>query len=173
MALKSVPAPRGSKMINKASGFTLIEVLVAVVILAIGLLGLAGLQTATLRNNQSAYTRSQATQLAYDIADRIRANPLGNYNNQAATNNDCVANTCTPTQMAGYDLAQWNSHLASLPSGTGIVCLDNTPLDGTSGTPACDGTGTTFAVKIWWADDIGDINQDGVTTQRFVMSFQP
>ena len=59
---------------NKNTGFTLIEVLIAMIILAVGLLGLAGLQATSLRNNQSAYNRSVATQLAYDIADRMRAN---------------------------------------------------------------------------------------------------
>ena len=56
------------------SGFTLIEVLISMLILAVGLLGLAGLQATGLRNNLSAYNRSQATQLAYDMADRMRAN---------------------------------------------------------------------------------------------------
>ena len=61
-------------MKNKNAGFTLIEVLIAMLVLAVGLLGLAGLQATSLRNNQSAYNRSQATQLAYDLADRMRAN---------------------------------------------------------------------------------------------------
>jgi len=56
----------------KTTGFTLIEVLVAVVVLAGGLLGLAALQVTSLSSNQTAYNRSQATQLAYDIADRMR-----------------------------------------------------------------------------------------------------
>ena len=56
-----------------ANGFTMVELLVAVLVLSIGLLGLAGLQAAGLRNNQSAYLRSQATILAYDVADRMRA----------------------------------------------------------------------------------------------------
>lgn len=156
--------------VNYHHGFTLIEVLIAVVILALGLLGLAGLQSTSLRNNQSAYFRSQATLLAYDIADRVRANSVGDYNNQGETNNDCVANTCTPAQMAGYDLKQWNSQLSSqLPSGEGVVCKDKTPGDGNSKSAHnCDGIGDAYAVKIWWDDD-----HDGAATQRFVMSFQP
>ena len=62
---------------NKNAGFTLIEVLIAMLVLAVSLLGLAGLQATSLRNNQSAYNRSQATQLAYDLADRMRANAAG------------------------------------------------------------------------------------------------
>ena len=59
------------------SGFTLLEIMVAIVVLSLGLLGLAGLQAASLRNNQTAYYRSIATQQAYDIADRLRANLAG------------------------------------------------------------------------------------------------
>ena len=56
-------------------GFTLIEVLIAVLVLSIGLLGLASLQAASLKNNYGAYMRSQASILANDMADRIRSNP--------------------------------------------------------------------------------------------------
>jgi type IV pilus assembly protein PilV len=155
---------------NKNTGFTLIEVLIAMLVLAVGLLGLAGLQVTSLNNNQRAYFRSQATQLAYDMADRMRTNiTLGNYNNQAATNDDCKAAACTPAQMAGYDLKQWNDQLAAqLPSGQGIVCLDSTPVDVSSkAVPNCDGLGSAYAIKIWWDDD-----RSGAAAQRFVMSFQ-
>lgn len=57
-------------------GFTLVEVLVALLILSIGLLGLAGLQAGGLRSNHSAYLRSQAVMLAHDMADRMRSNPV-------------------------------------------------------------------------------------------------
>ena len=64
--------------LNKTqSGFTLLEVMVAIVVLSLGLLGLAGLQAASLRNNQAAYYRGIATQQTYDMADRIRANLAG------------------------------------------------------------------------------------------------
>ena len=58
------------------AGFSLLEVLITVVIVSIGLLGLAGLQATGLQNNQKAYHRSQATVLAYDLTDRIRANTV-------------------------------------------------------------------------------------------------
>ena len=61
----------------RSQGFTLIEVLIAIIVLSIGLLGLAGLQLTSLRNSNSAYTRSQAVILSYDIVDRIRANRVG------------------------------------------------------------------------------------------------
>jgi len=60
---------------NKQRGFTLLEVLIALLVLSIGLLGLAALQTTGLRSNEMASMRTTATQLAYDISDRMRANP--------------------------------------------------------------------------------------------------
>lgn len=156
---------------NKSNGFTLIEVLIATVVLAIGLLGLAGLQVTSLRNNQSAYNRSQATQLAYDIADRMRANVAEKttYTTGTATTTATCLTTagCTTQEMAENDLKEWNDSLtATLPGGQGIVCLDEDPNDGTTGAAECSGTGNTYAIKIWWDD-----NHSGAATQRFVVSF--
>ena len=166
-------------------GFTLIEVLIAMLVLAVGLLGLAGLQATSLRNNQSAYNRSQATQLAYDLADRIRANVAGVATyitaGAAAQKAPCLTTAgCLPVDMAKNDLYQWNCAvaggcendtppiLATLPSGQGIVCLDSTPNDGAStAAPNCDGAGNTYTIKIWWDDD-----RSGAAAQRFVVSFQ-
>ncbi len=172
---------RNSPALRAQAGFTLIEVMIAVLILSVGLLGLAGLQAAALQTNQSAFTRSQATAFAYDLADRMRANVpgvvAGNYNpaNASATANCTTTTGCTAQELAENDLAEWNALIASyLPMGGGTVCIDSTPEDGTAtGTPACDGTGTQFAIKIWWDD-----NKDGVITvtptdmERLVISFQ-
>ena len=159
---------------NKNSGFTLIEVLIAVVILAGGLLGLAALQAASLKNNQSAYNRSQATQLAYDMADRVRANVagVGTYTtilpSAATAKPNCLTTTgCIQADMATNDLKEWDTAVKTLPSGEGIVCFDSTP--GTSGASAaasgCDGAGTTYAIKIWWDDG-------GASKHVFVVSFK-
>lgn len=109
-------------------GFTLLEVLIAVVVLSIGLLGLAGLQAAGLRNNQGAYLRTIATQQAYDMADRMRANPTavtgGSYDGISGTGSDpgCITAGCTPAQMAQYDVYEWNTtNQNALPTGKGTV----------------------------------------------------
>jgi len=60
---------------SRQRGFTLVEVLVTVIIMSIGLLGVAGLQLASMRSNHSAYLRTQATLAAYDLVDRMRADP--------------------------------------------------------------------------------------------------
>lgn len=62
---------------NTQSGFTLIEILVTMLVMAIGFLGLAALQTSGLQQSQNTYFRTQADILARDIADRMRANRFG------------------------------------------------------------------------------------------------
>ena len=122
-----------SHAMNKNVGFTLIEVLIAMVVLAVGLLSLAGLQATSLRNNQSAYNRSQATQLAYDLADRMRANAnitgLATYTTispiAATAKGNCLILTgCSQTDMAENDLYEWNSAVTtSLPGGVATVTV--------------------------------------------------
>ena len=148
-------------------GFTLIEVLVSVVILGVGLVGIAGLQALSMKTNQSSFMRSQASTLAYDLADRMRANVAsangGMYAPAAAAMaiNCKTTSGCTPQEMAEHDLGEWNNALgALLPMGQGFVCIDSTPNDGVSAAvPECDGNGTEFAIKIWWDD-----NRDGAIT---------
>lgn len=122
-------------MNRKPSGFTLLEVLIAVLILSVGLLALASLQTRGLATGHNAYLRSQAVVLARDMAERIRAN--NNYavetENNANTeytisfdgkpkSQNCVDTVCTPEQIASYDLNQWLTTLANaLPSGDGQI----------------------------------------------------
>ncbi|HAS85444.1 MAG TPA: type IV pilus modification protein PilV [Candidatus Competibacter sp.] len=159
---------------KNSAGFTLLEVLVALVVLSVGLLGLASLQVNGLRFNHSAYLRTQATLLAEELADRMRANQpgfaAGNYNNPANPAVVAACQTpagCTPDQMAQTDVAQWRQSLATLlPTGQGVVCLDTVPVESpatsTPAAPSCDG-GTTYAIKIWWDD-----NRSGGANQRFV-----
>ena len=152
------------------SGFTLLEVLVAIIVISIGLLGLAGLQARGMQANHSSMLRTIATYQAYDMADRMRANIQGvnngAYNNLSGTPSDpgCVSTGCTPATMATSDLYSWNtSNAVLLPAGQGVVCLDSTP-----STPACDGLGTIYAIKISWIDD-----RSGNTPVPLVVSFRP
>jgi type IV pilus assembly protein PilV len=151
---------------GKRNGFTLIEVLIALVLLAGGLLGLAALQAKGLSNNQSAYNRSQATQLSYDIADRMRANAsaaakyltsfmVPSAANAAANACSSTTNTCSPAQLAEKDLDDWSDDLASsLPYGTGTI------------TVASD----VYTVTVRWDDD----KNGAVDTSdpNFTMRFQ-
>jgi len=135
--------------ITKSRGFTLLEVLIAVVVLSIGLLGIAGLQALGQQSNHSAYLRSQATALAYDIIDRMRANNAGvkdgdydSIDTTANTYNDpgCASLMCGSSQMAQFDMYDWQQDLSSqLPSGNGKV--------------AGAGHGSIFTVTVMWDDD--------------------
>ena len=117
-----------------ARGVTLIEVLVALVILSVGLLGFARLQAANLTLNNEAWLRSTATILASDLLDRARGNPdqvnVGGYDTAWGTAHamatNCQTQSCTPAELANFDMAQWKAELASaLPQGAGNVSRDN------------------------------------------------
>lgn len=121
-------AAAGSRHAPAVGGFSLIEVLVALVVLSVGLLGLAALQTNAVEFNHDAYLRSQATILAYDIADRIRGNRQaainGEYVSAFATTlpscNDAVAGT-----VAQQDIGAWRRALVcALPAGNGQIDWD-------------------------------------------------
>lgn len=118
-----------------SSGFTLIEVLIAVVIFSVGLLALAKLQITSIRLTHDSLLRTTASLLAIDMADRIRANPvaanLGSaspYNNPtglALANPNCLGkgsdgsannSSCTPSQMAQHDFYEWNATLGGAPA---------------------------------------------------------
>jgi type IV pilus assembly protein PilV len=133
-------------------GFSLVEVLVALLVLAIGLLGLATLQTVGIKFNQESYLRSQAVLIAYDIIDRIRANPAaksaGSYDSVTTsatyTAPTCTgAVNCTTSQIVTYDLANWKARIAStLPAGTGAIST----------------SGTRRTVTITWKENDLDMN---------------
>jgi len=149
-----------SKMVRKTSGFSLIEVLVAVVVLSIGLVGLAGLQAKSLVNGVSASYRTQATMLAKDLSEKMRVNgyaiTIGDYFDSptAAETAACeTATGCSSEAMAQHDYFNWLAAVTErLPSGDGIVCLDSTPNDGTTALKACDGAGDHYVIKVWWDD---------------------
>jgi type IV pilus assembly protein PilV len=116
-----------SSLSLRNGGFTLVEVLVTLVILSVGLLGVAALHTASLRNNLDSAMRTQASVLAADIADRMRGNRnaavAGDYN--LALTDATPTLTGTPT-LAQRDLNAWRTLLGQmLPAGTGAVEVDN------------------------------------------------
>lgn len=114
---------------SRCAGFTLVEILIAVLVMAIGLLGLAALQTATIQFNRGAYLRSQATNLAYDIADRMRANRdaalAGAYDVEFADPAPACAAAAGDT-VAERDVSSWRVAVAcSLPLGNGSIDVQN------------------------------------------------
>lgn len=146
-------------------GFNLIEVMIALVIISVGLLGLAGLQVSSLKQNQSAYYRSQATLFAYDIADRMRANMdevnAGSYFvASGAVDTDCInytgsATGCDADEMAVHDIGEWQDAIeAELPLGNGRVCRSDLTGDA-MGAPDCEASTSNnpVVVYVWWNDD--------------------
>ena len=106
-------------------GLTLIEVLVAIVLIAFGLLAVASMQITGLKNNQSAYYRTTATVLAYDMLDRMRANKKALIAGSYDTGGSFVDGITTPgsySTMVQRDKQEWLTQIGnSLPSGKGKV----------------------------------------------------
>jgi type IV pilus assembly protein PilV len=115
------------KVNNSNSGFSLLEVMIALLILAIGLLGTAGLMLQSTKSNQSSYQRTQASLLAYDLAERMRLNSSvaisGNaylLSSTATPGTKPGCTTCTPTEIAAVDLFEWST-AANLENIDGAV----------------------------------------------------
>lgn len=104
------------------SGTTLIEILITVILVSVGLLGLAGLQLATVQNTNSAAERFEATTLARDILERMRANRQQALNGQY---NLAMGDDPAVDGLAGDDLEAWMDSLATLPNGDGSVEVDD------------------------------------------------
>ncbi len=179
-------------------GITLVEVLVTVIIISIGLLGVAGLQVTSVRQTANSGMQTQAMMLAGDLIERIRANrsgivsgtgltiDMGAYGKAAGTAfpvtsvDGCIDGTgCTPVQMATTDLVNWvRSVRNSLPvvdntlRDSFFICLDS---DTTDDTP-CDGLGSTVVVQIGWLDSTlqhvdGELEE--ATVHTYQMVFEP
>lgn len=127
-------------------GISMLETLVTLAVVSTGLLGIAGMQVDALRTNQSADYASLAVQQAYDMVERMRANPVGvaadNYDNLdtgiPALTVDCAVAACSTQELATYDHNRWNTGNGNtLPSGSGRVT---------------DTGGNTFWIAVRWHD---------------------
>lgn len=106
-------------------GFSLIEVMVALALLAIGLLGLLALQGHGLEGQQRATHQTRALQLAADLGARLRANPAGDYTldthaSVAGGGPDCHAAPCSSDELAAFDRAQWLAMVATALPGAHV-----------------------------------------------------
>ena len=120
---------RREPYIRTAAGFSLIEVLVALVVLSVGLLGLAALQQNAVKFNRGAYLRTQATVLAYDMADRIRGNRQaaisGGYSSEFAVELPECDDDIDDATVVVEDIGAWRRALTcSLPAGNGQIEWD-------------------------------------------------
>ena len=125
-------------------GFGLIESLVALVVISVGMIGIAALYGQGLRASSTAFYRTHAVNLAADMADRIRVNRRGGADyGGAAVNNGCDPGggvNCTPAQMAAHDLSVWQAQVAALlPAGVGVVQFTGT-------------TPPTYTIQVTWTE---------------------
>ena len=117
------------RQLNLSHGFTMLEVLIAMVVFSIGLLGVASLQMIGLKNNQSTLFRSQASVLAYDMIDRMRANRIevANYATSSAYWNygdNCDTAKLSGSELYKQDINDWLQTLCKrLPNGQGKITL--------------------------------------------------
>ena len=132
---------------RKYRGDTMIEVLVTVLILAVGVLGVAAMQVTTYQNLSISHSASIAAIVAEDFSERMRANGVealaDTYNHSAdpgTAYSNCTANACSPSQLAGYDIGTWWEELgATLPLGKGQVTRN--------------GGTNTFTLTVRWDED--------------------
>jgi len=146
--------------VSKAAGFSLIEALVSLVVISVGMIGIAALYGQGLTAGRVALSRTVAVNLASTMAENIRANRLGKAAYAgAAANSGCNppgAATCTPDQMAAQDLFLWNQDItAQLPNGVGQVVF-------------VDGSPPTYTITVTW-DEVGL----GQVTQQTVVQVPP
>ncbi len=129
---------------HRQQGVTLIEAMIALLVISIGLLGIAALQITAMSQNTSSLNHSQAVWIAYNMSDRIRANTtefntyIGIDTNNSY-NQDCMSGACTTGMMVTADATDWGNLIAALPAGRGIIANDP---DGLSITVMWDDDGT-------------------------------
>ncbi len=166
--------------LSRTDGFSLLESLIALVVFSIGFLALTLLMHTSLQNTNSAFYRSVATEQAYDMADRIRANRgaagdnVVNYGGvEASADPGCIVAGCTALQLAQYDGWHWNQTNARvLPSGGGSIVI---------GTPATDPNPASGAVRVTvsWDDNRTGAGcaavppPDPPTCMSFIVDFIP
>jgi len=132
-------------------GFTMVETLVALVVLSIGLLGIAALYLDSLRAGRTAIYRTQAVTLTADLADRLRANRQANVAYAAAFADvpvevaSCYSTAgCAPADLAATDLARWKATIAQqLPGGEGQVEVT---------APAAAGDPAIYVITVRWTE---------------------
>ena len=160
--------------VNRIQGFSLLEVLIAVILLSVGLLGVAGMQLKSQHFNRGAYFETQAIIIAHDMLERMRSNiagqRAGHYHLPTPTqHNNCYNMTgCSTIDMAQNDMFEWavgntDSISNKLPGGMGVVCMDSTPDDGFPSTHNCDNSGSTYAIKVWWKDSEDEMRRSVIT----------
>ena len=161
-------------------GLSMIESMIAILVLSFGILSVLGLQVTGVQATRESYVRSQAVQRVYDMADRMRTNLIGLNNGDfdrlsgsASAAVDCSQTACSTADTAAYDFAQWNqANGLLLPQGQGVVCRNDGATTGVAPDGSgCSGTGSSFTIKVWWFE--GDRQSAASTTLSHAIVFTP
>jgi len=141
---------------SRQSGITLIETMIAILVLSFGMLGMLSVFLNSLKITSSSHYRSIAAQQMYALSDNVRSSlpQLTVYPTASgsAVSNCLTTAGCTTAEITQTEVALWQTRLAAmLPSGAGTICRDSSPNDGTTGSWACDGTGQ-YVIKVCWDD---------------------
>ncbi len=150
-------------------GVSMIEMLITLVILSIGLLGIAGLQSRGQLATQASYTVTQSVTQAYDIMDRIRTNALFAVNDVVlvggngyavteapSSSVDCETTPCSQVALKDYDLAEWYKNLGNtLPLGTGSIAIASSTA-----------TTVTYTITIQWTLKEVERQEGGEATRQ-------
>ena len=130
---------------SQQAGFTLLEATIALLVLSIGMLGISGLFFEGLKSGRTDIYRTTAIYLAADMADRIRANPLGvGAYADVGANGNCHddAATCSPEEIAREDKLEWAANMAEhMPAGSDATV-----------TVANNAVTTTYTIDIAWPE---------------------
>ena len=140
-------------------GFSLIELTVATAIFSMGLGGFSLLLLLSMQGTLEARYQTAATTQAHSLAETVLMNSdaIGHFVDPPVTMAmPCdIDSACTGAELAGSSLLQWQERLTEdLPLGSGLVCLDATPEDGTVENPSCDGAGAPV-IKVFWQEPAG------------------
>lgn len=171
-----------SRKLRQQTGFSLLEVLIAFIILSLGLLGAVGMQAAAMQSNKETRNQTVAASLARELADKMRGNHAIAIKTAAADNpyllsttldnpstatfsapaENCFTTACsTPIAIATWDMADWQNRLQNaLPDPKFVVCFDKTPFDAAGSAQwACTNDGDISVLKLAWTnkDTKGDL----------------
>lgn len=176
----SALTPRRRPARTRSRGITLVESLVALLVLSVGMLGIAALFVSSVRFNRTALLRTQAVNLVSDMTDRIRANvsaraayALASYGGAPALQDcaptpDAAGSNCTIAQLAQDDLARWvDAVTATLPAPGG-----NTPATVVEYAPAAAGGPERYTVQVSWLEP-GEAAAFTYRSEVLVMPRQP
>lgn len=161
---------------HRQAGFSMTEVLISVLVLAVGVIGAAGMQLTALRTSQQSAFQTTALQLASEMADEMRANDsqmkLTDKNNPfldldyqstsedgaAAPGKSCYVDKCDGAELAAFNISEWKKKIkSSLPAGRARICRDSSPWDASTKALSWDctagsGNSGSLVIKIGWQE---------------------